>query len=52
MRVARLPQNQRALEGAKHVALLSSPVGGEGSLADTRPLGVAQHVEKIKVGRH
>ena len=31
MRGTRLPQNQGTLDGAKHVALLGSPVGGEGS---------------------
>ena len=30
MRIARLPQHQRALDGTKHVALLGPPVGGEG----------------------
>ena len=78
MRVARLPQDQRALDGAKHVTLLGPPVGGEGgpgeergdgfrlmlplspgrgfrkvraeSLTDPRPVGVAEHVDKIQVG--
>ena len=36
MRVARLPQNQRALDGAKHVTLLGPPVGGEGCTSGER----------------
>ena len=80
VRVACLPQDQRTLDGAKHVTLLSSPVGGEGGasrdrgdgfrlmlplsprrgfrkvraecLTDTRPLGVAEHADKIQVGCH
>ena len=57
MSVSRVTQDQRALDGAQHVALLSAAVGGERgprgevtgemraqSLTDARPLG--------EVGRH
>ena len=30
LRVARLPQHRRTLDGTKHVALLGTPVDGEG----------------------
>ena len=78
--VSRLPQNQCALGGAKHVTLLGhrlvakvAPVEREGdgfslvlplgpgrgirkvragSLANAWPLGVAEHDNKIQIGRH
>ena len=56
--VARLPQDHRALDGAKHVTLLGSPVGGEGSTGGERgdgsslvlPLGPGRGFQKSARG--